>query len=49
MSGPYTSAIWSCCPPTPGQEQELLRLRKEVDALRGEATTKPSLYKDSRA
>lgn len=33
--------------PTTEQEQELIRLRKEVDALRGDLTTKPSLHKDS--
>lgn len=33
--------------PTTEQEQELIRLRKEVDALRGDLATKPSLHKDS--
>ncbi|MDJ0464594.1 hypothetical protein [Streptomyces sp. H27-C3] len=35
--------------PTAEQEQELIRLRKEVDALRGDLATKPSHHKDSSA
>lgn len=35
--------------PTAEQAQELRRLRKEVDALRGELPTKPSLRKNSPA
>jgi cytochrome c-type biogenesis protein CcmH/NrfF len=35
--------------PTAEQEQELIRLRKEVDALRGDIATKPTLRKDSSA
>ncbi|MBT2492911.1 hypothetical protein J7E96_31260 [Streptomyces sp. ISL-96] len=39
---PHTTA-------TPEQEQELRRLRKEIDALRGEVATKPSPHKGPRA
>ncbi|MCP3821618.1 hypothetical protein NLX86_27060 [Streptomyces sp. A3M-1-3] len=35
--------------PAPTQEQELLRLRTEVEALRGGLDTKPNLHKDSPA
>ncbi|MEU0350895.1 hypothetical protein ABZ302_29340 [Streptomyces sp. NPDC006237] len=35
--------------PTTAQEQELTRLRKEVDALRGEQSPKADLHKGSPA
>lgn len=46
---PTTTAQPPHAAPTSAQELELLRLRKEVDALRGELDTKPSLHKDSPA
>lgn len=46
---PSTTAQPPHTAPTAEQEQELRRLRKEVDALRGELPTKPSLHKNSPA